>query len=264
MSLQKLETLLETFDEFPDPADRTDLLLSYADQFKEVPPDVATRPFPEKNHVPQCESDAYVWALRKPDGTLKLHFAVENPSGISARALATILDKTLSGLPAAEIATVDCDIVERIFRRNISMGKGMGLMAMVDAVRTLARKALPAPSFQLPAKAPTAFKSRAGSWELEAGSYSCLNVRLKRPGPVPAGALPGSILVTPWKRSLDGPPITMTSPEYSMIGRIGSFLDNPPITNRAVSPIDTETIGTPDSIVSRLSSLSWCTPIRLC
>ena len=141
MPLQKLETLLETFDEFPDPADRTDLLLSYADQFKEVPPDVATRPFPEKNHIPQCESDAYVWALRKSDGTLKLHFAVENPSGISARALAAILDKTLSGLPAAEIATVDCDIVERIFRRNISMGKGMGLMAMVDAVRTLARKA---------------------------------------------------------------------------------------------------------------------------
>jgi cysteine desulfuration protein SufE len=142
MPLTKLNTLLETFDEFPDPADRTDMLLSYADQFKEVPPEVATRPFPEKNHIPQCESDAYIWAMRQPDGTLKLHFAVENPSGISARALATILDKTLSGLPPAEIANVDCGIVERIFRRNISMGKGMGLMAMVDAVRMLARRAL--------------------------------------------------------------------------------------------------------------------------
>jgi cysteine desulfuration protein SufE len=141
MSLDRLQTLLETFDAFPDPADRTDLLLSYADQFKEVPPDIATRPFPEKNHIPQCESDAYIWAMQQPDGTLRLHFAVENPSGISAKALATILDKTLSGLPAAEVATVDCDIVERIFRRNISMGKGMGLMAMVEAVRTLARKA---------------------------------------------------------------------------------------------------------------------------
>jgi cysteine desulfuration protein SufE len=142
MPLNKLTDLLEAFDEFPDPADRTDMLLSYADQFKEVPPEVATRPFPEKNHIPQCESDAYVWALKQPDGTLKLHFAVENPSGISARALATILDKTLSGLPPSEIATVDCGIVERIFRRNISMGKGMGLMAMVDAVRMLARRAL--------------------------------------------------------------------------------------------------------------------------
>jgi cysteine desulfuration protein SufE len=141
MSLEKLNALLETFDEYPDPADRTDLLLSYADQFKEVPPEVARRPFPESHHVPQCESDAFAWAVPRPDGTLKLHFAVENPSGVSAKALATILDKTLSGLPASEIATVTTDIVERIFRRNISMGKGMGLMSMVDAVRTLARRA---------------------------------------------------------------------------------------------------------------------------
>ena len=124
-----------------DPADRTGMLLSYADQFKEVPPSIATRPFPTSHQVPQCESDAYVWAQKMPDDTLKLYFAVENPSGVSARALAGILDRTLSGLPAAEIATVSSDIVERIFRRNISMGKGMGLMSMVQAVQTLAKNA---------------------------------------------------------------------------------------------------------------------------
>jgi cysteine desulfuration protein SufE len=140
-TLDRLNQLLETFDLFPDPADRTNLLLDYADQFREVPPEVATRPFPESHHVPQCESDAYVWAIANPDGTLKLYFAVENPSGVSARALAAILDRTLSGLPAKDIATIDCDIVERIFRRNISMGKGMGLMAMVEAVRLLAKRA---------------------------------------------------------------------------------------------------------------------------
>jgi sulfur transfer protein SufE len=79
--------------------------------------------------------------MKQPDGTLKLYFAVENPSGVSARALAAILDRTLSGLPASDIANVSCDIVERIFRRNISMGKGMGLMAMVQAVQTLAKNA---------------------------------------------------------------------------------------------------------------------------
>ncbi|MBP1606924.1 MAG: Fe-S metabolism associated domain protein, partial [Acidobacteria bacterium] len=82
------------------------------------------------------------WALRQPDGTLKLYFAVENPSGISARALAVILDKSLSGRPPAEVARVSPDIVERIFRQNISMGKGMGLMSMVLAVQALARQAL--------------------------------------------------------------------------------------------------------------------------
>jgi cysteine desulfuration protein SufE len=138
---RKLQQLLETFDLFPDPADRTGLLLGYSDQFKEVPNEVARRPFPKSRQVPQCESDAYVWALKQPDGTLKLHFAVENPSGVSARALAAILDRTLSGLPPSEIASIDSGIVERIFRQNISMGKGMGLMSMVEAVRTLAKQA---------------------------------------------------------------------------------------------------------------------------
>jgi cysteine desulfuration protein SufE len=137
----KLQAILDTFDIFTDPADRTSLLLSYADQFKEVPKDVASRPFGQEHLVPHCESEAYVWALRQPGGTLKLHFAVENPSGVSARALATILDRSLSGLPPAEIADVTPDIVERIFRQNISMGKGLGLMSMVQAVRSLARAA---------------------------------------------------------------------------------------------------------------------------
>ncbi len=67
---------------------------------------------------------------------------MENPSGISAKALATILDRTLSGLPAEQIATVTPDLVERVFRQNISMGKGLGLMSMVLAVRALAERAL--------------------------------------------------------------------------------------------------------------------------
>jgi cysteine desulfuration protein SufE len=137
----KLQAVLDTFAMFPDTADRSSMLLSYADTFREVSPEVAARPFDPQHLVPHCESEAYVWALPQPDGTLKLAFAVENPSGISAKALAAILDRTLSGLPPDEIAKVDADIVEQIFRQNISMGKGMGLMSMVEAVRALARKA---------------------------------------------------------------------------------------------------------------------------
>lgn len=137
---EKLQAVIDMFAMF-DPADRTNMLLSYADQFREVPPEIASRPFPTSHQVPQCESDAYVWAMKQPGGTLKFHFAVENPSGVSAKALAAILDKTLSGLPPAEIAQIDCSIVERLFRQNISMGKGMGLMSMVEAVRALANAA---------------------------------------------------------------------------------------------------------------------------
>ena len=137
----KLQEVLDLFATFDDPADRTNLLLSYADQFREVPAEVATRPFGQDHLVPHCESEAYVWAVKQPDRTLKLHFAVENPSGISARALAAILDRSLSGLPPDQIAQITPDIVEAIFRQNISMGKGMGLMSRVQAGRSLAKAA---------------------------------------------------------------------------------------------------------------------------
>ncbi len=136
-----LQAVLDTFALFADPADRTNLLLGYADQFTEVPPDVATRPFGQEHLVPYCESEAYVWAMKQPGGTLKLYFAVENPSGVSAKALAAILDRSLSGLTPGEIAAIPSDLVEQLFRQNISMGKGMGLKSMVEAVRSLAKHA---------------------------------------------------------------------------------------------------------------------------
>jgi cysteine desulfuration protein SufE len=140
-----LAEVLDTFEMFSDPTERAHLLLSYSDQFKPVPPEIATRPYPKNHQIPQCESDAYAWAVKQPDDTLKLYFAVENPNGISARALATILDKSLSGLPPEQVATVSPEIVEQIFRQNISMGKGMGLMSMVLAVRALAQRAMGQP-----------------------------------------------------------------------------------------------------------------------
>ncbi len=136
-----LQDLLDTFAVFTDQADRVNLLLGYADRFTEVPASVATRPFDASHQVPQCESDAYAWAVPSADGSLALYFAVENPSGVSAKALAAILQSTLSGLTPAEIASVGPEIVEQVFRQNISMGKGLGLMSMVLAVQALARQA---------------------------------------------------------------------------------------------------------------------------
>ena len=138
---ERLRDVLAVFASINDPVDRGTLLIDFADQFRPVPPEVATPPFPKSRLVPYCESEAYVWLVPQAGGTANLHFAVENPSGISAKALASILTSTLSGLTPEEIEQVSPDIVEQIFRQNISMGKGMGLMAMVQAVQSLARAA---------------------------------------------------------------------------------------------------------------------------
>ena len=137
-----LAEILETLELLPDPADRAQMLIGFADQFRDVPPEVATRPFPVEHQVPQCESEAYAWAVLQADGTLTLHFAVESPVGVSAKALATILDQGLSGQTPEIIAQVSPDVVYRIFRQNISMGKGIGLMGMVQTVQALAKRTM--------------------------------------------------------------------------------------------------------------------------
>jgi cysteine desulfuration protein SufE len=137
----RLPEVLDMLATAPDPADRADVLLSLADRFREVPPEVARRPFARVHQVPSCESEAYVWGVLGPGGALTLHFAVENPSGVSAKALAVILQHGLSGVPAAEVSTVSPDLVFEVFRRDISMGKGLGLMSMVRAVQVTARQA---------------------------------------------------------------------------------------------------------------------------
>ncbi len=145
-----LEDLLADFA-FLDRSDRAELLIEYADKFQEVPGRLATRPFPEEHHVIRCESDAYIWAEDLPGGTLKFHFAVENPQGISAKATAVILDMALSGTPLEVVADVPADVIYELFGRELSMGKNLGLTNMLVMCKTFARRQLEA-SAQLTGK----------------------------------------------------------------------------------------------------------------
>jgi len=140
----KLTETLELLDMVPDRAERIQLLIDIADRFEEVPPRIARRPFPPAHLVPACESEAYVWSEERADGTLDFHFAVENPQGISAKSLAVILDEGLSGAPLEQVAAVPDDVIYKVFGRELSMGKSMGLMGMVSMVASSARQRLAA------------------------------------------------------------------------------------------------------------------------
>lgn len=117
-----------------------DYLIETADRFEAVPSSVATRPFPEEHRVPACESEAFIWGIKQQDGTVKFYFAVENPQGISAKAMAVILDECFSGVSPERVAEVDPQIVYRIFGSGISMGKGLGLIGMVNMVKSIAAR----------------------------------------------------------------------------------------------------------------------------
>jgi cysteine desulfuration protein SufE len=141
---EKLAELVSDIDSITDRSERAEMLIEIADRFDEVrvPPEIATKPYPEERRAPACESEAFVWAVDQPDGTLKFYFDVLNPQGLSAMAMSVILDETLSGQPVDEVAHVSSDIVFRIFGKEISMGKGAGLMGIISLVQNEARKRL--------------------------------------------------------------------------------------------------------------------------
>jgi cysteine desulfuration protein SufE len=138
---ERLARLVDTL-ECLDRQERIQTLIELAEGFQPVSASIAQRPFPAERRVPGCESEAYVWAVPNEDGTLAYHFAVENPQGISAMALATILRDSLSGVPLEEVADVPADVIFDIFGRELSMGKSLGLMGMVNMVKAAARQRL--------------------------------------------------------------------------------------------------------------------------
>ncbi|MEO1088023.1 MAG: SufE family protein [Acidobacteriota bacterium] len=125
-----------------DRGDRIQLLIDIADRFRGVPDDVAARPYSDEHKVPACESEAFVWAVPRGDGALDFHIAVENPQGISAKAMAVLLDESCSGTALEEVAAVPGDVIYDIFGKELSMGKSMGLMGMVSMVALSAKKRL--------------------------------------------------------------------------------------------------------------------------
>ena len=136
--LDNMISMLESLER----EDRIQMLIDAAERMQSVPARIAQRPFPAAHRVPGCESEAYIWSEARPDGTQSYYFAVENPQGISAMALAEILRDSLSGAPLPEVAAVPADIIYRIFGRELSMGKSLGLMGIVNMVRAAAQQQL--------------------------------------------------------------------------------------------------------------------------
>lgn len=141
---EKLAELVEDMASITDRRERADLLIEIADRFDEVkvPPTLAVKPYDERHKAPACESDAYVWAVDQPDGTLRYYFDVLNPQGLSAMAMAVILGETVSGQPLEQVVKVSDDVVFKLFGKELSMGKGAGLMGILALVRAEARQRL--------------------------------------------------------------------------------------------------------------------------
>jgi cysteine desulfuration protein SufE len=135
----RLQEQLDNLALFPDRQDRIEALISLGDEFRSKPR--ADVPRDDAHRVPACESEVFIDSLPLATGR-QYRFAVDNPQGISAMAMAQILDEGLSGEDPNLVRQVPDDIIYTIFGRELSMGKSAGLMGMVQKVKMEALKAL--------------------------------------------------------------------------------------------------------------------------
>ena len=130
----KLQEYLDDFEFITSRDERVDYLIAIADEFNPVPSAIAAKPYDEAHRVIGCESEAFVWAIDRPEGTLDFYFDVLNPQGLSAMAMSAILDQACSGAPLDQVAAISAEVVFTFFGRDISMGKGRGLTELINAV----------------------------------------------------------------------------------------------------------------------------------
>ncbi len=140
-----LQDYLDDFGFISTRDERIDFLIAISDDFEPVPASVATKPYEEAQRVIGCESEAFVWAIDRPDGTLDFHFDVLNPQGLSAMAMCAILDQSCSGAPLEQVAAINGEVVFTFFGKDISMGKGRGLTEIINAVVYAANQRLALP-----------------------------------------------------------------------------------------------------------------------
>ncbi|MCY4021070.1 MAG: SufE family protein [Chloroflexi bacterium] len=141
----KLQDYLDDFGFISTRDERIDFLIAISDEFEPVPASVATKPYEEAHRVIGCESEAFVWAIDRPDGTLDFYFDVLNPQGLSAMAMCAILDQSCSGVALEQVAAINGEVVFTFFGKDISMGKGRGLTEIINAVVYAANQRLASP-----------------------------------------------------------------------------------------------------------------------
>lgn len=136
----KLQSVIDELAFLEDQQDKMEFLIDFADKFEEVPEEIAKRPFHSDSKVPFCESEAYVFTTADKDNRLKFYFAVDNPNGVSAKALAGIFSTTLTGIKPEDVIKIPLDVVYKIFGQNLSMGKNMGLTGILQMMQRDAKK----------------------------------------------------------------------------------------------------------------------------
>lgn len=141
-----IRSVLDDLAFLEDRRARMEYLISLGESYQAADErEVPRRP---ETKVPGCESEVFFHALPIDSNHIRVRYAVDNPQGISAMAMAKVLEDGVAGATVEEVREIPENLAEQMFGRELSMGKGMGLGHMVRMAKDAARRvvgASPAP-----------------------------------------------------------------------------------------------------------------------
>lgn|SRR5574337_125096 len=138
-----MTTLDDTIRRFRsvDRATRLEALLDSARRLPPVPDRLAADR-PESHRVPECQTPVLLW-VEPADGIVRLYAEVPRESP-TVRGFVSLLVRALDGRPAAEVAAVPDDLLDRLrLSEALGMTRTQGLSAVLQRIKRGARATAP-------------------------------------------------------------------------------------------------------------------------
>jgi cysteine desulfuration protein SufE len=116
---------------------RLELLLDYARRLPELPERFRAARDQGLYNVPECQSPVFL-LLERENGGVVLHADAPREAP-TVRGFVSLLARTLQGAPAAEVAELPADLLERLgLTEALGMTRMHGLTAMVGRLKRMA------------------------------------------------------------------------------------------------------------------------------
>jgi cysteine desulfuration protein SufE len=131
--LSRLATLIPRFAA-ADKRTRLETLLDYSKKLPPLAPELAELAHDERYRVTECQTPVYLF-IAVPEGRVKIQADVP-PESPTVRGFLSLLIRTLNDEPAAAVAAVPDDLLDRLgLTEALGMNRTQGLTAILQRVK---------------------------------------------------------------------------------------------------------------------------------
>ncbi|MBU6309407.1 MAG: SufE family protein [Planctomycetes bacterium] len=130
---ERLDELVGEFADL-DAREKLELLVDFANGLPPLSPEYQARKTVEDRRVHECQTPVFLW-MESADGSARLVAEVA-PEAPTVKGFVSILAEAINGRPAADVATISDDILDRMGLADVlGILRTRGLRAIVARVK---------------------------------------------------------------------------------------------------------------------------------